>query len=73
MYEGVLSTGGQTGYFASLPTQQLALQSQETFFGGEDTSGVGNCFSGDVGAPLVGGASTVNLTSLGFVPPYHLE
>ena len=69
MYEQLFTVDGQTGYYPNLPAQDITAQSFRFY----QTPTFNNCFASTF---LVNSASqmlTIDLTSLGFVPPFHLE
>ena len=70
-YDPVLTSDGQTGYFASLVVQELSIQSYQLFAPGQSVSAGVNCSTTSF-TEKVGLASTVDLSSMG-TPPFSLE
>jgi len=70
-YETVLTSDGQTGYFASVDVQELAMRSYQQFVTGQPVSASGNCLP-TFFTEKMGLVSTIDLLSLG-TPPFKLE
>ena len=70
-YETVLTSDGQTGYFASVDVQELAMRSYQQFVTGQPVSASGNCLP-TFFTEKMGLVSTIDLLSLG-TPPFTLE
>ena len=70
-YETVLTSDGQTGYFASVDVQELAMRSYQQFVTGQPVSATGNCLP-TFFTEKMGLLSTIDLLSLG-TPPFRLE
>jgi hypothetical protein len=70
-YETVLTSDGQTGYFASLDVQDLAIQGYQQFVTGQPVAASGNCLP-TFFTEKMGLVSTIDLLSLG-APPFSLE
>jgi len=67
------STASETLFYpASAPTLQ-SVTASETFTSGQDPNMPGTCTSGLTGTLLVEEEASMDVTTLGFVPPFHLQ
>ena len=71
LYEEVISIDGLTGYFPTLSLQQVTIQSYRR--GSNEKGGLDfSCQPIDF-SDMLGVVTILNLSGLGYVPPFHLE
>jgi hypothetical protein len=67
------STAAQTLYYVNSALTLQAISGVETFTTGQDPNLPGTCAATTFGSVFVGTVASLDITTLGFVPPFHLQ